>query len=64
MKPGAPDSNGQWYDLIKNRFRVVRWNDSVHASVVFTPDRTYNNPPVGALIVDDGGSHVGKFARA
>jgi hypothetical protein len=36
----------------------------VHASVVFNPDRTYNNPPVGALIVDDGGSRVGKFARA
>jgi len=64
MKPGVPDSNGQWYDLIQNRFRVVRWNDSVHASVVFNPDRTYNNPPVGALIVDDGGSRVGKFARA
>lgn len=63
MKAGTPDSNGQWYDLIKNRFRVVRWNDSVHASVVFNPDRTYNNPPVGALIVDDGGKQVGKFAR-
>ena len=64
MKPGAPDSSGQWYDVIKNRFRVVRWNDSVHASVVFNPDRTYNNPPSGAVIVDDQGIGIGKFARA
>jgi uncharacterized protein (DUF2235 family) len=45
MKSGAPDSKGQWYDLIKNRFRVVRWNDSVHQSVTFNADRNYNNPP-------------------
>src|SRR6476620_4934875 len=64
MKPGTPDSTGQWYDVIKDRFRVVRWNDSVHASVVFNPDRTYNNPPSGAVIVDDQGIGIGKFARA
>jgi len=64
MHPGAPDSKGQWYDLIKNAFRIVRWNDSVHSSVTFNPDRNYNNPPTGATLVDDAGTTVGKFARA
>jgi uncharacterized protein (DUF2235 family) len=63
MKAGTPDSKGQWYDLIKNKFRVVRWNDYVHQSVTFNPDRHYNNPPEGAILVDDAGTHVGKFAR-
>ena len=44
-----PDSKGQWYSLIKNRFRVVRWNDSVHQSVTFNSQRNYNNPPEGAI---------------
>jgi len=64
MQDGAPDSKGQWYDVIKNKFRVVRWNDSVHHSVKFNTDKTYNNPPEGATLVDDGGTQVGKFARA
>ena len=64
MKVGVPDSKGQWYDLIKNRFRVVRWNDSVHDSVTFSPERTYNNPPDGAILVDDAGASPGKFRRA
>jgi len=64
MKPGTPDSKGQWYDLIKNRFRVVRWNDYVHKSVTFHDDRNYNNPPEGATVVDDTGGHVAKFRRA
>jgi uncharacterized protein (DUF2235 family) len=64
MKVGTPDSKGQWYDLIKNRFRVVRWNDSVHDSVTFSPERTYNNPPDGAILVDDAGASPGKFRRA
>jgi uncharacterized protein (DUF2235 family) len=64
MKAGAPDSKGQWYDLIKNKFRVVRWNDSVHNSVSFNAARDYNNPPEGAMLVDDAGAQVGKFARA
>jgi uncharacterized protein (DUF2235 family) len=63
MKAGTPDSKGQWYDLIKNRFRVVRWNDSVHSSVTFNADRNYNNPPDGASIVDDAGKLTGKFKR-
>jgi len=63
MKPGTPDSRGQWYDLIRNRFRVVRWNDSVHRSVAFNPDRAYNNPPEGASLVDDVGVAAGKFHR-
>jgi len=64
MKVGTPDSKGQWYDLIKNKFRVVRWNDSVHTSVTFNADRNYNNPPEGAVLVDDGGGQTGKFKRA
>ena len=64
MAAGTPDSKGQWYDLIKNKFRVVRWNDSVHHSVSFNADRHYNNPPEGALLVDDAGKQTGKFARA
>jgi len=64
MKLGAPDSKGQWYDVIKNKFRVVRWNDYVHNSVKFNSNRDYNNPPEGALLVDDGGAEIGKFDRA
>ena len=64
MKLGAPDSKGQWYDVIKNKFRVVRWNDYVHNSVKFNSNRDYNNPPEGALLVDDGGAQIGKFDRA
>jgi uncharacterized protein (DUF2235 family) len=63
MKAGTPDSKGQWYDLIKNKFRVVRWNDTVHSSVAFNADRYYNNPPEGAILVDDAGAQVGKFKR-
>jgi uncharacterized protein (DUF2235 family) len=64
MQAGTPDSKGQWYDLIKNKFRVVRWNDAVHTSVTFIADRHYNNPPTGALLVDDAGDQAGKFQRA
>ena len=64
MKAGTPDSKGQWYDLIKNKFRVVRWNDQVHRSVAFNTDRNYNNPPEGAALVDDAGAVTGKFKRA
>jgi len=63
MQQGAPDSKGQWYDLIKNKFRIVRWNDSIHQSVKFNGERAYNNPPDGAVLVDDAGTRVGKFAR-
>jgi uncharacterized protein (DUF2235 family) len=63
MQPGTPDSKGQWYDLVKNRFRIVRWNDSIHHSVTFNQDRNYNNPPDGAMLVDDAGTQVGKFRR-
>jgi hypothetical protein len=64
MQRGAPDSSGQWYDLIKNKFRIVRWNDSVHDSVKFNAQTAYNNPPEGAVLVDDAGTRIGKFARA
>jgi uncharacterized protein (DUF2235 family) len=64
VRAGTPDSKGQWYDLIKNKFRVVRWNDYVHSSVTFNKDRNYNNPPDGALLVDDAGAQLEKFKRA
>jgi uncharacterized protein (DUF2235 family) len=64
MKAGSPDSKGQWYDLIKNKFRVVRWNDDVHHSVTFNAGKNYNNPPEGAVIVDDEGIEVAKFRRS
>ena len=62
MKIDADCSEGPWYDLVKNRFRVVRWNDQVHESVCYRPDgRLYNNPPAGAARVNDEGRVVGKF---
>jgi uncharacterized protein (DUF2235 family) len=64
MKPGCPISEGQWYDVVKNRWRVVRWNDQVHTSVAFSTDRNCNNPPVGLARVDDDGTVVGRFANA
>lgn len=41
------------YDLIKNRFRTVRWNDRVHDSVDARDPRTHNNPPLGLAVVND-----------
>jgi uncharacterized protein (DUF2235 family) len=58
---GRGISDAPWYDLIKNPRRVVRWNDRVHASVTFVPDR--NNPPIGVMRVDHDGLEVGPFAR-
>ncbi len=51
-------------DLIKNRFRVVRWNDLAHSTVSFRPDtkkRQHNNPPSGLTLVDDLGQQAGVF---
>jgi uncharacterized protein (DUF2235 family) len=62
--PDAVISERQRYDLIPNRFRVVRWNDTVHASVSHRGDgngREHNNPPVGLAVVDDDGAFVGQF---
>jgi uncharacterized protein (DUF2235 family) len=64
MKPGCDISPAPWYDIIKQRFRVVRWNDQVHSSVSFNADsHKCNNPPAGASIVDDDGKEIGKFKR-
>jgi hypothetical protein len=52
---------------IEGRPRVVRWNDSVHASVGFRPSGagfTYNNPPDNVALVDDAGKETGLFKRA
>lgn len=59
MNPAAKTSRGPGYDLIKNRYRTVRWNDDVHHSVDFRPDG--NNPPIGARLVDDEGQLIGTF---
>ena len=65
MDPAAPISNHS-FDPIKNRFRVVRWNDTAHASVQFradTKNRAHNNPPDGVAKVDDAGNPAGTFTR-
>lgn len=54
-------------DLIKNRFRVIRFNDVVHQSVTFRADaggREHNNPPNALAKVDDAGNPAGTFVRA
>jgi uncharacterized protein (DUF2235 family) len=56
--PDAPISIHE-LDPIKNRFRVVRWNDQVHVSVRPRPDggkRRHNTPPTGVAVVDDDGA--------
>ena len=63
MRPDAVCSEHR-FDPIKNRFRVVRWNDHVHSSVRFRPDtRLHNNPPAGLCLVDDDGKEVGAFGQ-
>ena len=64
MKPEARVSPAPKYDLIKNGFRAVRWNDQVHHSVAFRDSRSHNNPPLNCALVDDGGAVVGAFAHA
>lgn len=67
MNPAAKISEKQKYDLVPNRFRVVRWNDQTHESVAFRPDadgREHNNPPNGLAVVADTGVVTGQFARA
>jgi len=49
-------------DPIKNRFRVVRWNDDVHVSVdrrAGDKKHEHNNPPPGVRVVDDAGQAIG-----
>jgi len=43
------------YDLVKNRFRTVRWNDRVHDSVAARDPKSHNNPPLGLAVVNDDG---------
>lgn len=61
MKPGSEISPAPWYDVIKQRFRVVRWNDQVHSTVSFNNTGRYNNPPAGASVVDDDGKEIAAF---
>lgn len=64
MKPGCKQSDGQWYDLIKQPYRSVRWDDDIHASVRYDPTNSCNNPPDGADLVNDEGPVAQKFRRA
>lgn len=61
-QPGTAPSSGPWYDLVKQKPRVVRWNDQVHDSVAFVPGGI--NPPNGLTVVDSSGRRVGTFAAA
>ena len=52
---------------VEGRDRVVRWNDSVHASVQFRPSVAgthHNNAPDNVMLLDDQGKEVGRFKRA
>lgn len=65
--PTAAISEKQKYDLVPDRFRVVRWNDQAHDSVAHRADgagREHNNPPDGLALVADNGTVTGHFARA
>jgi hypothetical protein len=64
MRPESVCSEHR-FDPIKNRFRIIRWNDQVHWSVGYRADTArHNNPPVGLCRVDDDGTQVGAFAHA
>ena len=60
MNAAAPPSKGPGYDIIKQRYRTVRWNDDVHHSVTWLAGG--NNPPEGARLVANDGSSPGRFA--
>ncbi len=64
IKPGCKQSNGPWYDLVKQKYRVVAWDDDVHVSVAYDAQNECNNPPDGADIVDDDGPTANKFRWA
>jgi uncharacterized protein (DUF2235 family) len=63
--PDAPISVHE-FDPIKNRFRVIRWNDVAHELVAFrgdTRNRKHNNPPANLAKVDDMANPAGAFVR-
>lgn len=62
MRADTPISPGPRYDLIKDPFRIVRWNDQVHDSVRSRDRKKHNNPPVGVARINDAGKRVGTFA--
>ena len=46
------------HDPIADPFRIVKWNDCIHQSVVKCEDtrgRKHNNPPAGVQVVNDDG---------
>jgi uncharacterized protein (DUF2235 family) len=61
MKPSCRISDPPKYDIVKNKRRIVRWNDQVHESVTYSDE--CNNPPEGIAVVNDNGAEVRKFAR-
>ena len=64
MDPGCTQSKGPWYDLIKQKYRAVAWDDDVHVSVKYDAKNRCNNPPAGADLVDDAGPIDAKFTWA
>jgi uncharacterized protein (DUF2235 family) len=63
MDPDRPNSLHPSYSPKGLPFRIVRWNDRVHASVVFRSDKEHNNPPLNTVRIDDSGKEVGRFSR-
>jgi uncharacterized protein (DUF2235 family) len=61
---GAAVSRSPRYDVVKNPWRVVRWNDVVHASVTPRDAQKHNNPPLGVARLDDAMRNVGRFETA
>jgi len=65
MQFGCSQSHSPWYDLIKQPYRAVRWDDDIHFSVKYDAKNKCNNPPDGADLVDDDGPIKDKkFKRA
>ena len=65
IKAGSAISDAPWYDVVKDKFRAVRWNDQAHSSVTYQADtKKCNNPPLGISLLDDDGKVVGKFSKA
>ena len=53
-------------DLIKTKFRTVRWDDRAHHSVMFRADTAklqHNHPPENLALVDDVGDTAGVFSK-
>jgi uncharacterized protein (DUF2235 family) len=63
MAPDTAVAPSPRYDLIKDPFRIVRWNDQVHRSVAARDRSTHNNPPAGVEVRDNQNNVVGRFGE-